>query len=488
MGFLGRIFGGKTQKRSLEAASIGRRFDGAGRISNLNADLFAGANTIRQRSQHMARNNPWVAAGLDARVASTVGTGIVPTPRHPDPAISDVLSRTWLRDTDSLDITGRSDFYGFQFRVVRCVNEAGEAFVHMRVLPEGLRFDLIDPAMVPLDLHRNLPNGGMIRAGIETDADGRVVAIHVYKTHPSDPLQVLSLEPVRIDAADILHIFEPLVPGQTRGLSRISAVMLRALDLDGYEDATLLRAKIANLLTGFVRDTDGTAAGLAGAGTQSGSRLDLSLEPGSMVNLPPGADVSFSDPPDPSATYADYVRNHLRALASGLGCTYEQISSDFSSTNYSSARAALIEHRRKIEAFQYHVLVHQFLRPVWARWVTVGVLRGDLPAAALDEPGADWLPPAFAQADAKAAVEAEILEIENGLKSRSAAAAERGIRVEDLDAQIAADRQREKALSLSFGDKPPAPVAAPAPPPAARSADDVEADRLAADVLRRFAA
>lgn len=286
---------------------------------------------------------------------------------------------------------------------------------------------------------------------MEFDADGRVVAFHVYRSAPSDPLQLLSLEPIRIAASEMLHIFEPLVPGQVRGLSRIAAVMLRALDLDGYEDAALLRMRISNLLTGFVSDPDDAAG--------DSELVPAEMLPGAVVRLPPGAEVTFSDPPDAGASYADYVRSHLRALASGLGTTYEQISADFSSTNYSSARAAQVEHRRKVEQFQHSVLAFQFLRPVWSRFVTVVVLMGEVPAAALDEPGADWLPPKFEHADPKTAVETEVAELDAGLRSRSQSAAERGIRIEDLDAQIAADRAREKQLGLTFGAKAPAQTA-----------------------------
>lgn len=43
-------------KRSLDAASVGRRLQSAGRIANLNTDLFHGAATIRQRAAHRGDN------------------------------------------------------------------------------------------------------------------------------------------------------------------------------------------------------------------------------------------------------------------------------------------------------------------------------------------------------------------------------------------------------------------------------------------------
>ena len=46
---------------------------------------------------------------------------------------------------------------------------------------------------------------------------------------------------------------------------------------------------------------------------------------------------------------------------------------------------------------------------------------------------------------------AEIEQIEAGLKSRSQAIAERGFDAEQVDAEIAADKEREKTLGLTFG-------------------------------------
>ena len=46
---------------------------------------------------------------------------------------------------------------------------------------------------------------------------------------------------------------------------------------------------------------------------------------------------------------------------------------------------------------------------------------------------------------------AEIEQIDAGLKSRTQALAERGYDAEQVDNEIAADKAREKSLSLSFG-------------------------------------
>jgi lambda family phage portal protein len=147
----------------------------------------------------------------------------------------------------------------------------------------------------------------------------------------------------------------------------------------------------------------------------------------------------------------------------GIGATYELISGDYSEHNYSSLRASYIELRRRIRQIQQGVLAHQMLRPTWRRFIGHLVLRGELDAddvrANPRQYGADWLPPRFEAADPLKDVQAELEEIKAGLKSRSQAAQERGIAVEELDRQIAEDVARERRLGIA-PDASPSPAAA----------------------------
>ena len=85
-------------------------------------------------------------------------------------------------------------------------------------------------------------------------------------------------------------------------------------------------------------------------------------------------------------------------------------------------------------------------------------------AGALDLPGYDqrrreylacgWLPPKWDWVDPLKDARAEIEQIDAGLKSRTQALAERGYDAEQVDAEIAADKAREKSLGLAFGAVP----------------------------------
>ena len=116
-----------------------------------------------------------------------------------------------------------------------------------------------------------------------------------------------------------------------------------------------------------------------------------------------------------------------------------------SQINFSSARVAIIEFRKKIEAAQDH-FAFQILRPVWRRWLTLEILSGRIDAPLTEEvlrhrwiaPKAEWLQP-------DKDVAAESMAIAAGLTSRREAVASRGINIEELDNQIASDRARKGA-------------------------------------------
>src|SRR2546428_6390684 len=104
-----------------------------------------------------------------------------------------------------------------------------------------------------------------------------------------------SIELARIPADQMAHLFLPLAPGQVRGISWLAPVLLRLHELDLYEDAQLVRQKVAALFAGFVVDPAGTGACFDGTTTTPGV-LQTGMEPGTLKVLPPGVDVRFSEP------------------------------------------------------------------------------------------------------------------------------------------------------------------------------------------------
>jgi capsid protein len=207
---------------------------------------------------------------------------------------------------------------------------------------------------------------------------------------------------------------------------------------------------------------------------------DLEVEPGQVVRLDPGEDVSTPATPDFGSTYEPFQYRTLLQISAALGVPYGYLTNDTAKGNFSNTRISLVDFRRRISAWQHGVLVYQMCRAVWTRWMDMAVLSG-----ALELPDYDanrrqyqacmWLPTKWGWVDPMKDASAEILQIEAGLKSRTQALSERGYDAEQVEREIAAERKCELALGLDFR-RPGSPAQAPGQWNASSADNEGEAD------------
>lgn len=418
-------------------------------------ETTAGSAVIARKARYAAENNPWCNNGIAAWVTALVGAGIVPTPQHPNRETRRRIQAAFNRWAAVADFDGLTDFHGLIAAAARSMIVSGEAFIQLVTTDDGLRLRLIAPEQVDIAQTTELASGGRIIAGVEFDAEGRRVA---YWVRPVDPTAIFEgyAPPVGVPAADMMHLFRPLGPGQVRGVSWLAPVLIRAGELDQLDDALLVAAKVAAMFAGFLVDQNGTATGLPFDGITAGSIMETGLEPGTLKVLPSGFDIRFSGPQNAQQT-VDFAKLQLRGIAAGLGVPEYLLTGDLTGANYSSLRAGLLEFRRRVEAVQFQTIVPQVLAPLWQRFITTAVLTGEIYApdfegSADDWFACEWIPPAQEWIDPEKDAKATAEMISAGLTSRRRAVAAQGYSVEELDAEITADRAREKDLGLSFGE------------------------------------
>jgi lambda family phage portal protein len=450
--------------RRFDAAGGARRWGSSPSFGPINAETLAAAGPMRSRARHAHRNNGTAAATSNAWVANLIGTGIVPASLHPDPAVRKRLAQAHRQWSNRADADGVTDRAGVEALAARSMIEAGECFVQLLTV-EGvpgvpLRLRLIDPDQVDFAHTRELAGGGRIIAGIEFDTVGNRVAYHVTQANAFG----MTGSTVRVQAADMLHLYQQLAPGQVRGIPWVSPALLTLYDLDALQDAMLEKQKVSALFAGFMVDPsqDTSPAQLTGL------EQDMpSLEPGTIQALPPGYDMKFATPAEASDGVA-FIKSQLRLIATGVGLPTHLVSGDLSDFNFSSLRGGLIEFRRRVEQIQFSVVVHQLCRPVWERFVTLAVLSGvveapDFEAAVEDYLSAEFYPPKQAWVDPAKDAAADADAVAAGFKSRRQVVAELGYAIEDLDAEIASDKAREEALGLHFTAPTPAATLPGAP-------------------------
>ena len=440
MGLLSRLFSRTAavpQVRSYDAASPSRtRFNGvANRFAGYGVETVAANPSIRSRARHAAENNAMAAAAIASWTDATIGAGMVPTSQHSDPDARKLLDRSFREWAKRADASARSDFAGLQAAVVRAERIDGEALLIWR----GDRLLQLPPEQVAA-----LTTDSAV-AGVELDDNGRATGFWIHPTRP-DGVNSQYAPPIMIGADDALHIFQPSGAGQVRGVSALAPVLLALSELDGLEDALLTQSKVAALLSVILTNT----AEMAGEDPLAD---DQSLEPGAMIRLPGNWQIN-TIAPQQTQQAGEFLRHLTQRIAAGVGVPAHLISHDVSQANYSSLRAALVSFRQRVERYQFQTLVPQFLDPVWRRVVTMVALREGLEINA-DLFAVEWIPPAQPWVDPSKDADATIAQMRAGLMSRRQAVASLGYSVEELDAEIAADLQREKALGLNFDASKP---------------------------------
>jgi lambda family phage portal protein len=441
--------------------------------AHLNTLIAAAGPDITARARWLVRNNGYAANAIESWAGNVVGAGIKPSSLIADSRLKAEVQKLWLAWTDEADAEGFTDFYGLQRRAAREVFIAGEVFFRFRPrrpqdgLTVPLQLQMLPAEMLPLNRNEILPGGNVIRQGIEFDQIGRRVAYHFLRRHPGDVTDPgVSGETVRLPASEIVHVIDPVDAGQLRGVSKFAPGIVKLFLLDQYDDAELDRKKVAAMHALFIT-TPAPAEPLdAVEGRDENGERTMDLQPGQITLLEPGEEVQTSTPADSGQTYEPFQYRTLLQVSAALGVPYAYLSNDMLKANYSNSRLALLEFRRRIEAYQHAVMVWQFCRQVWARWMDMGVMAGAIELPAYEKRrreylGCDWLPPKWDWIDPLKDARAEIEQIGAGLKSRSQALAERGYDAEQVDAQIASDKKREEELGLTFSSSAPAPAIEP---------------------------
>lgn len=488
--------------RHFEAASVGRRTSGWSRM-HTDANAAAGGATLsflRAQARDLVRNDPWARRGLRRIAADAVGCGIRPKALGRGAATVMDRWRTWAETTEC-DAAGRLTFYGLQRLAMSSIARDGEVLIRRRFrlptdgLSVPLQLQMLEADLIDTGKQQSLPNGGEIIQGVELDAIGRRVAYWLFDKHPGGLGQLVSPMSRRIPADSILHVFDQERAGQLRGPSWFASVDVRLHDFAEFEGATLDKAKIAACMAVFVTDQgDGGTVGFpGGTDTRSSAPIDT-FEPGMVIPLPPGKQVTVANPPT-STDHQSYSATVLRGVAAGIGTTYADLTGDYSQANYSSERASRLAHQGDVESWQEHMLIPQMCAPAWKWMIQAMIIAG----ADVEDAPAEWTCQPMPILDPEKEADATVKEIRGGLTSWAKAVRARGYDPDELIKEIITYNKKIDAgkvvldsdprVTDSAGAKqmtaPGAHDASPeqAPPPKADAAASAESDAAPATTV-----
>lgn len=474
-------------KNSYDAGSTGTRRTKGWRAptASPNAAIEYNLATLRDRSRAATRNDGYAKGALDKLVTNLIGTGIKPLSQADDPIFRRNIQALWLQWTDQSDADGLLDWYGQETQAVRAWLEGGEAFVRLRprVASDGLlvplQVQVLEPELCPYTHNIVLPTGNRVRAGIEFNGIGRRVAYWFHPSRPGDIEDFDASQLRRVPAENTIHLFDPLRPGQRRGVPHLTQALIKLFDLDRYDDAVLVRQELSNMFMAFLKRAANPDGGSSTLHPLTGQPIEtlndqplFPMEPGTVQELSSGEEVDFSEPPEMGSGYKDFTRQQLFHIAAAVGVPYEVLTGDLSGLNDRIVRVILHEFRRFVMHWQHQVVAFQLCRPVWRAFMDRVFLSGALsiPVAYVENPEpwtrVKWMPQGWPYLHPVQDVQAATKAVRAGYTSRTSVVGEQGEDADIIDTEQAADNARADRLGLKYdSDGRAAAAAEPAEPP-----------------------
>lgn len=451
-------------KRQYSGAQFGRLLnDWIASSTSQDAESRMAIRTLRNRVREMGRNNDYVVNSLRAIENNIIGQGVglqaqVKRRRGPgagklDIDVNQAIEAAWRRwkRADSCHTAGTLSFPDIERMIVRNVAESGEIFIRMIRQPFGrspvpMALEIIEADLLDENFNGESIEGNQIRMGVEVDKWFRPVAYHFFTQHPGDiqfgSVGNVAQRRIRVPANEVIHLFRTIRPGQTRGIPWFASALTRLRHMSGYEEATVIAARASACQMGFIETPDPE---FEGEGVMGGERVSQ-FEPGRITTLAPGEKFTAFNPTQPSGLLDPFMRYMLRGVASGVGVSYETLSKDYSQSNYSSSRLALLDDRDTWRQLQQWV-IGTFHQRVFEEWLRLAVLANvlNLPGYEIkpeDYEEVRWLPRGWQWIDPSKEIQAYKTAVRSGFMTITDVVSQNGGDFEEM----AHARQREVEL------------------------------------------
>ncbi|SIT43678.1 putative phage portal protein Gp17 [Paraburkholderia piptadeniae] len=298
-----------------------------------------------------------------------------------------------------------------------------------------------------------------LRGGVEVDDDGVPIAYHIRRAHQNDWYNAVeSMEWERVEREDddgwrrVIHDYDRDRAGQNRGIGVFIPVLAHAKMLARYYGIELQAAALAASIGTYVTSPYDPAEVQDAIGGDQELKFYQSLrkewndERPAMFNgvrvpaLAPGEEIKAVASDHPHNGFTEFVHEMQGCVASALGVPIEQVTQDWSRSNYSNMRGSMLEGwktliRRRLD-FSAGTAT-----PMYAVWLREAMENDELPLpngapdfieAATAYAACSWLGPARGWVDPVKEPQGSILKMDAALTTLKQEAAEQGLDWEEV--------------------------------------------------------
>lgn len=434
-------------------------------------------DSIAGRVQHVVDNNGWASGAMQRFVDQAIGANFRFSWRPDWQSLG--IDQQWVKENQSrverkfraygndprryVDAAEHNNLSGLLGLGFRSRLTAGETLglAHWTPRPDfefATTIQIID--VDRLSNPHGAPDSDRLRGGVERNRFGAAQAYHIRASHPGDTMVNAGdnyrwervARRTRWGRSRVLHHFEQERAGQTRGKSLLTPVLEKLKMEDRWSKVEMQAALVNAVMAAFIEspfdqtmlaDSMSDDAGLSNyqAGrVEFHNQSKMNLDGMRIPTLYPGEKFSMPTASRPNAAFAEFERTALRYVAAAIGQSYEQLAQDWSSTNYSSARAALLESWKFLTA-RRDSFADGFATPIFVLWLEEAFDNGtiELPNGAprfWDNPAAwsrgRWIGPGRGWVDPTKEAQASQMRMDSGLSTLRDECAEQGLDYEEV--------------------------------------------------------
>jgi len=444
------------------------------KVGDADADTLDDLPTLRNRSRSLLRNTPIAAGAVKTNQVHVIGSGLKLQSRIDAGklGLSAEQADEWQQNTEAefnswaesldCDINRGKNFYDFQNMVFRSILESGDCFVlplfkEINTLNYGLRLQVLEADRV--ENPHNKRDTTTLAGGIEKTKAGTPKRYWIRTQHPGAESTPIERKWDSISAftgngrRKIIHVFEQLRPGQSRGIPYLAPVVEMLHQLGKYTDAELQSAVISSYFTVFVETPEGGADFSTFLPSDEGGEStdeDYQMGSGAIVGLAEGEKISTANPGRPNSAFDPFVQSILRQIGAALGLPFELLIQHFTKS-YSAARTAMLN-AWKVFMTRRGFMVDHFCNLIYELWMEEAVLRNRIIAPGyLTDPlirkaylGNLWIGPSQGQIDPTKETAAAQARVDGFFSNIAAESASMGI---DFDQNIKQVKKEQTKLA-----------------------------------------
>ncbi len=459
--------------RKYAAAKIDNLTAGWGvSVSSADAILRSDLKSLRARSRILSENDPYFKNFLRKCRVNVIGnSGIVLQNRAVENVTKDgetilddnanrIIEDAWNQwcKKKNCTVNGKLSFIDVQQLFIESVAKDGEVLIRKVKGSHnefGFALQLIEADHLSENHNEDLPNGNIVRMGIEINKWNRPVAYYIHERHPGEHAlgSRKKDEVIRIPAEEIIHAYIPERISQSRGVPWAHAAMTRSNMLNGYQEAELVAARIGASKMGFFVSPDGEA--YVGQDQEDNGDIITEADPGTFEQLPEGVDFREFSPDHPTSAFEPFVKSILRGMSAGMGVSYNSLANDLEGVNFSSLRQGNIEERDLWKILQRWT-IENLHEQIFEDWLLMSITTGkiSLPVSKFEKFNKPiWRPRGWMWVDPVKEVRSNRDAIDGGLKSAQDVASEQGMDIEDVYIQLAVEKKLREKYGVSLMDE-----------------------------------